>query len=228
MTGPLLSIFSFSFLVALTGAMSPGPLLTYTIIRSASAKRRGYLMGFWIIAGHAVTEMAIILVLLSGFSMLLKNVHIMRLIGLAGGVILIWFGITVIRGVRSGEASSGFPEKLESDEPEAGRPAMTNPILGGALVSISNPYWWVWWATIGLAFMLEFHITLKSYPELLAFYLGHEAGDMAWYLIVSTLSFYGIRRLDRSVYSKVLVVCGLFMMVFGVYLGVSPFLSIRI
>jgi len=28
-------IFSLSFLVALTGAMSPGPFLTYTIIKSA-------------------------------------------------------------------------------------------------------------------------------------------------------------------------------------------------
>jgi hypothetical protein len=43
-------IFSFSFLVALTGAMSPGPLLTYTIIKAAKTSKRGYLMGLWIIA----------------------------------------------------------------------------------------------------------------------------------------------------------------------------------
>jgi threonine/homoserine/homoserine lactone efflux protein len=49
----LFMIFSFSFLVALTGAMAPGPLLTYTIIKSAKTAKRGYLMGIWIIAGHA-------------------------------------------------------------------------------------------------------------------------------------------------------------------------------
>lgn len=54
-------IFSFSFLVALTGAMSPGPLLTYTIIESAKRERRGCLMGLWIITGHALQEMGIII-----------------------------------------------------------------------------------------------------------------------------------------------------------------------
>jgi threonine/homoserine/homoserine lactone efflux protein len=38
-------VFSMSFLVALTGALSPGPLLSYTIIQSAS-RPAGYLMAF--------------------------------------------------------------------------------------------------------------------------------------------------------------------------------------
>jgi len=68
-------IFSFSFLVALTGAMSPGPLLTYTIIKSAKTRRRGYLMGVWIIAGHAILEMGIVIALLMGFPFFIKNVY---------------------------------------------------------------------------------------------------------------------------------------------------------
>jgi len=47
-------IFSFSFLVALTGAVSPGPLLTYTIIKSVQTKKCGYLMGPRIAIGHAL------------------------------------------------------------------------------------------------------------------------------------------------------------------------------
>ena len=62
-------IFSFSFLVALTGAMAPGPLLTYTIIKSVKTRKRGYLMGLWIIIGHAFLEMGIIILLLLGFSL---------------------------------------------------------------------------------------------------------------------------------------------------------------
>ena len=71
----LLSVFSFSFLVALTGAMSPGPLLTYTIIKSVKTRQRGYLVGAWIILGHAVIEMAIILMMLAGFSFIFKNIY---------------------------------------------------------------------------------------------------------------------------------------------------------
>ncbi|HDH87874.1 MAG TPA: hypothetical protein ENF36_07550, partial [Desulfobacteraceae bacterium] len=71
-------IFSFSFLVALTGAMSPGPLLTYTIIKSAQANTRGYLMGLWIITGHAIIEAVIIVCLLLGFSFMFKNILVVR------------------------------------------------------------------------------------------------------------------------------------------------------
>jgi len=52
----LLMIFSFSLLVALTGAMAPDPLLTYTIIKSAKTAKRGCLMVIWIIVGHALLE----------------------------------------------------------------------------------------------------------------------------------------------------------------------------
>jgi hypothetical protein len=31
---------------------------------------------------------------------------------------------------------------------------LDNPIIGGIVVSMSNPYLWVWWATIGFAFMV--------------------------------------------------------------------------
>lgn len=90
-------IFSFSFLVALTGAMAPGPLLTYTIIQSVRTDRRGYLMGVWVIIGHALLEMGIIVLLLLGFSFVLKNMMVVRIIGTIGGIILAWFGAGIIR-----------------------------------------------------------------------------------------------------------------------------------
>ena len=62
-------IFSLSFLVALTGAISPGPLLTYTIVKSVDGGKRGYLMGLWVILGHAILEMPLVIFLLLGFSM---------------------------------------------------------------------------------------------------------------------------------------------------------------
>lgn len=74
-------IFSFSFLVALTGAMAPGPLLTYTIIKSAQTTRRGYLAGLWVVTGHAMLETLIIVFLLLGFSFVVKNIFFMRVIG---------------------------------------------------------------------------------------------------------------------------------------------------
>ncbi|MBW1691044.1 MAG: LysE family transporter [Deltaproteobacteria bacterium] len=221
-------IFSFSFLVALTGAMSPGPLLTYTIIKSANTGSRGYLMGLWVIIGHAILEVGVIVLLLLGFSFALKHIFVVRGIGLVGGVILLYFGISVIRGVYHGTISDSFvspPARNSQGNLPSENRIMENPVLGGMVVSMSNPYWWVWWATIGLAFMVQFDISFNQWPSLVAFFLGHEAGDLAWYLVVSALAFFGLRRLNRKAYYAILVCCGIFMILFGVFLGISPFLD---
>ena len=52
---------------------------------------------------------------------------------------------------------------------------------------------------------------------------GHEAGDLIWYAGVSTLVFFGRRHINRGVYSIVLGLCGIIMIVFGLYLGISSF-----
>jgi threonine/homoserine/homoserine lactone efflux protein len=221
-------IFSLSFLVALTGAMAPGPLLTYTIIKSAQSRGRGYLMGAWIIAGHALLEMVIIFALLLGFSFVLKNQLVVKGIGLVGGVILVWFGASILRDIAKRRISTTFLDAAGEEQalaaPTTGR-AIGNPVVGGVLISMANPYWWIWWVTIGFAFILEFNIGFENWPRLLAFFLGHEAGDLAWYLVVSTLTFFGLRHLNRKIYYGILALCGIFMIAFGLYLGSAPFLS---
>ena len=219
-------IFSFSFLVALTGAMAPGPLLTYTIIKSAGTNHRGYLMGLWVITGHALLEMGIILFLLLGFSYVLRNIIVVRIIGVLGGLILLFFGCSIIRDLFAGRISTRFLNPGE--EKRAGVHAtdnrgLKNPIIGGITVSMSNPYWWVWWATIGLAFIVQFDISFRQWPKLIAFFLGHEAGDLLWYLIVSSLAYFGMRHMNKKVYYGILALCGIFMILFGMYLGITPF-----
>ncbi len=222
----LVSIFVFSFLVALTGAMAPGPLLTYTIIKSVKTQRRGYLMGAWIILGHAVIEMGIILLLLSGFSFIFHNVIFMRVVGVAGGVILLCFGASVIINVYRNKIPTEFLSAQKNnniEEPRSINQGFESPVLGGAMVSMSNPYWWIWWATIGFSFMIQFDISLYNWPKLIAFFIGHEAGDLIWYLLVSYFAFFGVRILNKKIYYAILFTCGIFMIVFGIYLGASLF-----
>ncbi|MBW2247889.1 MAG: LysE family transporter [Deltaproteobacteria bacterium] len=219
-------IFSFSFLVALTGAMAPGPLLTYTIIKSAKTNKRGYLIGLWVIIGHSMLEMGIIIFLLLGFSFVLKNIIVVRVIGVVGGIILTYFGGSIIRDVYVGKISTTFLNssgEQSQDASPAKNKGMENPVIGGIMVSMSNPYWWIWWATIGLAFIVQFDISFTRWPRLIAFFLGHEAGDLSWYLIVSIFAFFGLRHLNRKVYYGILLLCGIFMILFGIYMGISPF-----
>jgi threonine/homoserine/homoserine lactone efflux protein len=161
-----------------------------------------------------------------GLSFALKNILVVRGIGIVGGAILLAFGVSVIRDVYQGTISASFlssPERNTPGHAPDDTRIMENPVLGGMVVSMSNPYWWVWWATIGLAFMVQFDISFTHWPSLVAFFLGHEAGDLAWYLAVSVLAFFGLRRLNTKVYSAVLICCGGFMILFGLFLGIAPF-----
>ena len=120
-------------------------------------------------------------------------------------------------------ARGGFRDGAASDGEQAHEIKPRNPILGGVLVSMSNPYWWIWWATIGFAFMIRYEASLQNWTALSAFFLGHEAGDLAWYLTVSVLVSLGRRHFTGRVYRVVLAVCAVLLAGFGVYLGTSAF-----
>jgi len=226
-------IFSFSFVVALTGAMAPGPLLTYTIVRTMQSRSRGFLVGVFVIAGHALIESVLIVALLLGASTLLKSPLAGKIIGTVGGLFLLLMGGSLVWNVWRGRVSNVFggeedPESGErSGEHSSGRSgataaALPRPFWGGVLISMSNPYWWIWWASIGFAFMLKYRISLFNWSGLAAFVLGHEAGDLLWYGLVSTLVFLGRRRISMGLYKALLVICGVFMAGFGLYLGIGP------
>ncbi len=221
-----LSVFGFSFLVALTGALVPGPLLTYTIVKTLRTNRRGFLVGAWVITGHALLESAIIIALLLGLASLLRSSVVIKMIGVVGGGFLLYMGVSLILDV----ARKRIPDVFETEDgtvtgETASGGGIQNPVLGGLLVSMSNPYFWIWWATVGFAFMLRFDVSFANWPVLLVFFLGHEAGDLAWYVATSTIVDIGKRKITLKVYNIILTVCAAVIIGFGGYLGVSIFLG---
>ena len=80
------------------------------------------------------------------------------------------------------------------------------PVLAGIVLSISNPYWIIWWVTVGMGFVtqsLQFGII-----GLLCFYCGHILADLLWYSFVSFSASAGRRLCPPSVYRSVFIVCG--------------------
>jgi len=215
----MIEIFIISFLVALTGALSPGPLLTFTIYKSLKQKR-GYLAAVYILLGHATIELALILALLAGASFFFQNIIFLTLVGFIGGMFLVIFGIVAIRGV----LKTDFEADLSLSENMV-KGYKGNSYLGGILVSLSNPFWTFWWAVIGLSLMVSFNITLLMPIEMLLFFLGHELGDVVWYLPISVFVYYGGKSLNPKIYKYVLIVCGVFMIVLGIFLAFSIVLN---
>ena len=196
-------------------------------------------MGFWIIFGHAILEMGVILVFLAGFAYFFDSPIAIRIIGVIGGCLLVFFGVSLIIDLKKGKVPTDFLEKDKNQElkneskdseqrkkeetDKSGIKFVKNPVMGGILVSMSNPYWWVWWATIGVAVMLQYNITFSNGIGIVAFFIGHESGDLSWYVIVSFMAFFGRRTFNKQIYYGILAICGLFMIGFGIYLGISPF-----
>ncbi len=209
----MLEIFLVSFFIALTGALMPGPLLTFTIYKSLKQKR-GYIEAIYILLGHATIEFTLIIALLAGASLFIHNIVFLTFVGVIGGMMLIIYGIFTIKGVLKTDFEMDFTLEDNMIKGYKG-----NSYVGGILVSLSNPFWMLWWAGTGFSLMfVRFNITLLMPMEILIFFLGHELGDIVWYLPISIFVYYGGKSLNPKIYKYILIGCGIFMIVFGIYL----------
>ena len=212
------AIFFFSMIVAMSGALVPGPLLTYTIIKTLESTSRGYLTGFKVILGHAIIEGLLVTGILLGFSLILTRVPVVRAIGLIGGGFLIYMGIDILVKINSEKFSTPFEKEKEDGRENGSIMKISNPVLGGALISMSNPYWWIWWATIGFGFMLQYNLSIKNWQGLSLFFFGHETGDLLWYVTVSSLIHLGKKKINQKLYTLLLGLCSIVILGFGVFL----------
>jgi threonine/homoserine/homoserine lactone efflux protein len=198
-----LGIFSSSFLIALSGALMPGPLLTYTVAESA---RRGFWAGPIIMLGHGFLELGLVALLLLGIGALINQPLIMGMVGLTGAVILWWLGYGLLHSARTAQL------ELTSDDSRA-----IHPFWAGIFMSLANPYWLIWWVTLGLGYVLFAY--KYGLWGVLFFFIGHFMADLIWYSLVAVAVAQGKKFISDRLYHGFMVVCALFLMVFGCYFG---------
>jgi threonine/homoserine/homoserine lactone efflux protein len=91
----------------------------------------------------------------------------------------------------------------------------SNPIIAGVLTTIVNPYWLLWWATVGAAYLGTF--LAFGVPGIIAFYIGHTLADWAWNLFVAFIVATGRRVMTDRIYRGILLVCGIFLVALSFY-----------
>jgi len=201
-------IFTTSFVVALSGAMMPGPLLAITI---SETMRRGFWAGPKLMVGHGILGMALIAALTAGLSEFVKSNLVSIIIGLVGGIILMAMGVMT---AKQGWGKTTMPT---ADPRVSGRSRMV--VLSGILGSISNPYWFIWWITLGTIYLLW---SLKAgIAGVATFFSGHILADLAWYTLVAFIIATGRKVMNDTVYRGLLLVCGLGLIVLGGYFIMS-------
>ena len=200
------SVFILSFLTALSGALMPGPLLTVTIAQTA---RRGFLASVWLVAGHSLLELALVMGLVFGLERILKIKPVIGAISVLGGAMLLWMGWGMIPGA------------VQLQTTAAGQGIHSMSFLGmmgtGMAVSISNPYWVIWWATVGVTLFatLSKKSPGKAPMKIGAFYLGHIMGDIVWYLAIGAAVATGRSFIRPEAYRVIVQICGVFLIFLG-------------
>lgn len=202
----LMGIFFSSFIVGLSGALMPGPLLTVTISQSAL---RGWIVGPLVVLGHGILELSLVVGVVYGLGEFLAQGPVIGTIGITGGVVLLWMGGTMLRDARR----VSLVIKAEKGI------AALHPVWAGVLSSLSNPYWIIWWATIGLSYIAF----SQQYGRLgvSLFYSGHITADLVWYVLVAFLIHFGKRWISDRTFRAVIAVCGVLLLAFGLYFGYS-------
>ncbi len=200
---PLLIIFGSSFVVGLSGALMPGPVLTATI---GEVMKRGFIAGPLIVLGHGLLECFVLLLFVTGAGDWLLWPTVRVGVAWLGGTLLVLMGGQMI-WTAAAAARQALASSSQTSIPIHG------PVLAGITTTLSNPYFYIWWGTIGLgyaAWSLEY-----GRVGLVVFYGGHILSDLAWYSLVALATASGRRVCSPRVYRFVLRTCGAVLVLIG-------------
>ena len=197
-----------------SGVLSPGPLFFANLIYGS---RQGFRGGIKMASGHTIVELLIILMLSFGlfhFSMTsVAHNATLKSIELLGGIAIIIFSILQIRSVVIRENNT-----IPGNHIDRAKYSLSNkPILGGIIFSLLNPFFLVWWFTVGLKIISDsislFGIVLGS----LAVFIFHIWMDYVWLGGTSFLVQKGISILDVRFYNIFLLGLSILLVIFGLY-----------
>jgi len=211
----LLGLFLTSFVVGLSGALMPGPLLVATV---KETYHRGALAGPLLTLGHGIIESLMVVALAFGLAHFVSSDLVMAVVGSAGGLALIFLGYGMVRDV--------VQRRISLAQAQGNRAATRlGPVLDGIIASVVNPYWITWWLTIGATYVL---LSLKhGMIGLPFFYVGHILSDLIWLTFVSVTLAQGKRLIGERFYLGLILVCGLFLWALAlwfIYSGIKVFI----
>jgi len=194
----IIQMFFLGFVIGLTGALAPGPTLVATINASIAGD---WTTGLKVSLGHVIIELFLVILILLGLATVALP-YTSAIAGI-GGIALIAFGAMTIAGSRKATMRTTSPQTID------------NPYLAGLVTSAANPYFWIWWLSIGSAMViagLQGGLVLVG-----ALMIGHWSADTLWLTLVSTGVSKGRTIVSDTTYQKIMTLCGIFLILFGIY-----------
>jgi threonine/homoserine/homoserine lactone efflux protein len=194
----LLLFLSEVFAISLSGVMAPGPVTAAAIAMGARSRFAGALIA----VGHGIIEFPLMILIVLGMDKILRSTSTQIVIGLAGGLFLLIMAIQMLSSLRQAVS-------------QAAKRTKGGPIAAGVLLSGGNPYFLLWWATVGLA--LATTARGLGVWAFVLFAVLHWLCDLAWLWALSWASFKGSVLLGPIVQRIVLVICSVALLAFGIF-----------
>jgi len=224
-------IFGVALATGFSGAVVPGPLLAVVVRESV---RVGWQAGPLMMIGHGALELVAVVLLATGLIKFARSGWVRGVIGLVGGAVLIYLGYLTF-GVSGEFGAAELQAAGVQGSAGVGTPALQTALRLaslGALMSMANPYWWLWWATIGVA-----HVgwatggaasrrgdpgagsqPAEGGPARLGgatYFTGHLLSDVLWYCAVAAALAAGRTLFSAGVLRGIYVGCAIFLLALG-------------
>ena len=194
----VLQIFIAAFIFGFSGAASPGPVLVAVI---NSTHKYGKFTGFLFMIGHSILEILVVILIFYNLAVVLSIPLVYFIFCTVGGSILFILGYLTLKNINE------FSIEKEMEKVEIKESKFKHPIIQGIILSLSNPFFLIWWGTAGLSNMTSLNVFIFGMVGVIIYYIGHILSDFAWYDFISFSVFYGKKIITDKVYKIILIIC---------------------
>ncbi len=206
----MLSLIITVLVVSISGVMMPGPMFAVTVAKSY----RSPWAGPKIAIGHAIVEVPLILAIFVLQETFVLPVIAQVVISLLGGGMIVWMGIGMFR--------------TRQEVVEKGRDLKYGPVTAGIIMSATNPFFLLWWATAGALLVMKFND--YGVAGLPVFVFTHWVCDLIWLSIVSVVIFKTRSLWGKKFQEWVFILCSLLLVGFGIWFistGIGQILTLK-
>ena len=186
-------------LITMSGALAPGPLSIASIYHGTST---GKFSGLKIALGHTIVEFPLYILIGFGLIKLIWFSGVTAYLSIIGGIALLYFTIPLFKYQHSSNLSA------------ANKGIYARPILTGIILSGLNPYFIIWWLTVGAKLILDI-IEVLGYGLYTLIYVLHVWMDYAWLLILSYLGYSSLKALSSKYIKIISIILGILMLYFA-------------
>lgn len=198
----MIQILEFTVLVIVvsaSGVMAPGPLFAANI---SYGLRDGVKSGIKMAIGHTIVEFPLVILLGIGVFSLEIFPEFRILISIFGAITLFAFAFMQIKTVL--QKKEDIISNLKQD-----------PLVTGIALSALNPFFIIWWLTIGFKLISD-AMLIWAFTGILIVFVMHIWMDFVWLGGISFLASKSSQIISNRNYKVLMIVLSLMLVYFGI------------